>query len=139
MNSQLNLKLTRAAAVAVVFACAGLVVTPLTGSSAFGFVQSVEARAILFYGITSAAYCSLPFVRRGDIALVAMWLMLLVGIAPLFNGEELNAKLMFADMAGVLLAAAPIYIARLRQILQGDVRADGRRAEDTVEEQVVQF
>jgi hypothetical protein len=34
---------------------------------------------------------------------------------------------MFADMAGVLLAAAPIYIARLRQVAQGDTRHPRRR------------
>jgi hypothetical protein len=34
---------------------------------------------------------------------------------------------MFADMAGVVTAAMPIYIARLRQIAQGDTRAQRRR------------
>jgi hypothetical protein len=41
---------------------------------------------------------------------------------------------MFADMAGVLMAAVPIYLARYRQIAQGDTRHDRRRAADPVSE-----
>jgi hypothetical protein len=34
---------------------------------------------------------------------------------------------MFGGMAGVLMAAGPIYIARFRQIAQGDIRLYRRR------------
>jgi hypothetical protein len=88
---------------------------------------ALVARGLLFYVVTAAAYLALPFTRRGDIALVAMWLVLGVGIAPCFGGEEISPYGMFADMGGVLLAAAPIYIARLRQIAQGDTRTYRRR------------
>ena len=96
----------------------------ITGPETTG---ALVARGLLFYVVTAAAYLALPFTRRGDIALVAMWLVLGVGIAPCFGGEEISASGMFADMGGVLLAAAPIYIARLRQIAQGDTRIYRRR------------
>jgi hypothetical protein len=63
--------------------------------------------------------------------MVGMWLVLAVGIAPCIAGRELNAAHMFADMAGVLGAALPIYIARFRQIIQGDVRLYRRRQVDS--------
>jgi hypothetical protein len=69
-------------------------------------------------------------MRRGDVAMVAMWLVLGVGVAPCFSGQELSAPHMFADLAGVLMGAAPIYIARFRQIAQGDVRPYRRRETD---------
>ena len=84
-----------------------------------------------FYdGVTAGAYGLLPFVRRGDIAVVAMWVVLGVGVAPCFVGQEVSAPHMFADMAGVLMGAAPIYIARFRQIAQGDVRNFRRRLDE---------
>ena len=65
------------------------------------------------------------------LAIVAMWVVLGVGVAPCFMGQELSASDMFADMAGVALGVAPIYIARFRQVAQGDVRhARRRKAED---------
>ncbi len=130
MLSQFNLKLTRTVASALVFAGAAVVVTPLLVKTPFDLADNLAGRALLFYGITSAAYCSLPFVRRGDIAAVAMWLVLIVGVAPCVRGQELSAPRMFADMGGVILAVAPIYIARLRQLLQGDHRDHHRRAVD---------
>ena len=91
------------------------------------FAEQPWARALVFYAITSGAYAVLPFVRRGDIAMVAMWLVLAAGVAPCFGGHELSAVDMFADMGGVLMAALPIYIARLRQVAQGDFRLYRRR------------
>lgn len=86
--------------------------------------------AITFYGVTAGAYGLLPYVRRGDVAIVAMWVVLGVGIAPCFVGQEISASHMFADMAGVLLAAGPIFIARFRQVAQGDVRLYRRRQDE---------
>ena len=59
--------------------------------------------------------------------MVAVWIVLGVGVAPCFAGRELSASHMFADLAGVLMGAAPIYIARFRQIAQGDIRLYRRR------------
>jgi hypothetical protein len=87
----------------------------------------VTVHTLTFYAITAGAYAALPFIRRGDIVMVAGWLVLGAGVAPCFAGQELSAPHMFADMAGVLLAAAPIYIARHRQIAQGDTRPQHRR------------
>jgi hypothetical protein len=119
----------RFAVAVAVLAAAAVVVSPLSIRSTI-FPDTVTARALLFYAVTSGAYCVLPFVRRGDIALVAMWLVLAVGVTPCIAGQELSAPHMFADMGGVILAALPIYIARFRQVAQGDTRLFRRRATD---------
>jgi hypothetical protein len=77
---------------------------------------------LVFYAVTAAAYALLPLVRRGDVVMGAVWLVLAAGVAPCVLGQEISAPRMFADMAGVLMAALPIYIARLRQVAQGDMR-----------------
>lgn len=100
----------------------GLSLTPL----AEGFL----ARTLLFYAGTSLAYSLMPFVRRGDVPLVAAWVVLLAELAPCIAGELMSPMKVTADALGVLMAAAPIYIARLRQVLQGDVRPGGRRASE---------
>ena len=120
----------RFAAAFVALTAAACVVAPLTVWGAGLPADNIAARAGLFYAITCGAYVFLPFIRRGDIAMVTMWLVLAVGIAPCIGGRELNPAHMFADMAGVLMAAAPIYIARFRQTVQGDVRRYGRRETD---------
>jgi drug/metabolite transporter (DMT)-like permease len=126
----LSLRMMRTASALLVLASAVLLVSPLS------FIRSISPdniplHGLTFYGVTVGAYGLLPFVRRGDIAIVAMWVVLGVGVAPCFVGQELSAQDMFADMAGVVLGAAPIYIARFRQVAQGDVRQFRRRqAED---------
>ncbi len=94
---------------------------------AAGLPWLVTLHVLTFYGITAGAYAALPFIRRGDILMVASWLVLGAGVAPCFAGQELSAPHMFADMAGVLMAAGPIYIARYRQVAQGDTRPLQRR------------
>jgi hypothetical protein len=120
----------RLASALVVLACVVVLVAPLSIRSA-AIPGSITLHVLTFYGVTAGSYGLLPFVRRGDIAVVAMWVVLGVGVAPCVFGEELSAPHMFADMAGVLMGAAPVYIARFRQIAQGDVRPHRRReAED---------
>jgi hypothetical protein len=80
-----------------------------------------------FYAVTAGSYAALPLVRRGDVLMVASWLVLAAGVSPCIAGQEISAPHMFADMAGVATAAGPIYIARLRQIAQGDIRPQRRR------------
>ena len=125
----LSLRMMRLASAMVVLVCAVVLVAPLSARGAF-LPDSVPVNALTFYGVTAGAYGLLPFVRRGDIAMVAMWVVLGVGVAPCIFGHELSAPRMFADMAGVLMGAAPVYIARFRQIAQGDVRAYRRREAD---------
>lgn len=120
------LRTMRFVAAAATFAGAIVLVAPLSiVGNPLG--DTVWMRTLVFYAVTSAAYAALPFVRRGDIAMVGMWLVLLVGIAPCLAGRELSADSVFADMGGVLLAAIPIYIARFRQVAQGDMRLYHRR------------
>ena len=126
----LQTRMMRFAAAFVALLAAACVVAPLTIWGQVFPVDNLAARALLFYAITSGAYAFLPFVRRGDIAMVTMWLVLAVGIAPCIAGRELNPGHMFADMAGVLMSALPIYIARFRQMVQGDLRHYHRREID---------
>ena len=88
------------------------------------------ARLLLFYAGTATAFALMPYVRRGDIPLVAAWVVLLSELAPCIGGELLSPTKVTADALGVLLATAPIYVARLRQVQQGDTRPGGRRASE---------
>lgn len=88
------------------------------------------ARLLLFYAGTALAYALMPYVRRGDIPLVAAWVVLLAELAPCVAGQLISPIRVTADVLGVLMAAAPIYVARLRQVQQGDVRPGGRRASE---------
>jgi len=97
-----------------------LSLTPLTD----GFVP----RILLFYAGTGAAFAVMPYARRGDIPLVAACVVLLSELAPCVTGHLISPVKVTADALGVLMATAPIYIARWRQVRQGDVRPAGRRA-----------
>jgi len=88
------------------------------------------ARLLLFYLGTLGAYALMPFVRRGDVPLVAAWVVLLSELAPCIDGRLISPEKVAADALGVLLATAPVYVARLRQVRQGDPRPPGRRATD---------
>lgn len=91
---------------------------------ATGFVP----RMLLFYAGTALAYATMPYARRGDIPLVAMWVVLGAELAPSVSGQLLSPFRVAADVAGIALATLPIYVARLRQVKQGDTRPDCRRA-----------
>ena len=68
----------RFAAAFAALTAAACVVAPLTmGGEGFP-ADNLVARTVLFYVITSGAYAFLPFVRRRDIAMVTMWLVLAV-------------------------------------------------------------
>ncbi|WP_372787042.1 hypothetical protein [Phenylobacterium sp.] len=127
MFPSISFKTTRLVSALIVLACAAMLVAPLALPSTLD-VDRPAIGALVFYLVTAGAYGALPFVRRGDIAMVAMWLMLAVGIAPCVDGREISAPHMFADMLGVLMAVAPIYLARYRQVAQGDMRREDRRA-----------
>jgi len=88
------------------------------------------ARVLIYYAATSLAYGLMPYVRRGDVPLVAAWVVLLSELAPCFAGRLISPTKVTADVLGVLMAVAPIYVARLRQVQQGDIRPGGRRATD---------
>jgi hypothetical protein len=105
-------RMVRLASALVVLACAIALVAPLTLPGAMA--DSIALHTLTFYGVTAGAYGLLPFVRRGDIAMVAMWVVLGAGVGPCFAGQELSPSHMFADMGGVLMGVTPIYIARFR-------------------------
>lgn len=126
LNLSSAARLPRSLYVAAAVAMAALVLilslTPIA--------EPVGARMLLFYAGTLAAYALMPFVRRGDIPLVAAWVVLLSELAPCIAGQLISPGKVSADALGVAMAAGPIYIARFRQIRQGDVRPAGRRAND---------
>jgi hypothetical protein len=97
-----------------------LSLTPLT--------ETFVARLLLYYAATALAYALMPFARRGDIPLVAAWVVLLSELSPCFAGKLISPVKVVADVMGVLMAAGPIYLARLRQVIQGDTRTAARRA-----------
>lgn len=121
-----SLRLTRLAFALVVMTCAVVLVGSLPARD-MASAGSIPLHTLTFYGVTAGAYILLPFVRRGDIAMMAMWLVLGAGVAPCFAGHELSPAYMFADMVGVLMSAAPVYIARFRHIAQDDTRFYRRR------------
>lgn len=94
------------------------------------FTAGFLPRLLLFYVGTGLAYALMPFVRRGDVPLVAAWVVLLAELSPCIGGELMSPTKVAADALGVLMAAAPVYVARLRQVLQGDTRPTGRRASE---------
>ena len=100
------------------------------GLSLTPFAENFVARLLLFYVGTGLAYGLMPYVRRGDVPLVAAWVVLLSELSPCIAGELMSPEKVTADVLGVVMAAAPVYIARLRQVLQGDVRPTGRRASE---------
>ena len=125
MLSSTAFRAPRIAGAAAVAAAAAMAVGLL------GFVgpiaNAIPIHVLTYYAVTAAAYAALPFVRRGDVLMGGMWLVLTGGVGPCVVGREISAPQMFADMAGVLMAAAPIYVARLRQLAQGDLRETARR------------
>ena len=92
--------------------------------------ETTLGRLGLFYAATSLAYLLMPFARRSDIPLVAAWAVLLSELAPCLGGQLLSPMNVLADAFGVMMAAAPIFIARYRQKQQGDVRPGARRTAD---------
>lgn len=129
MFAAIPFRIPRVAAAIAVAGCAVALVGAVSLRT-LAFANVITAHWAVFYGITAGGYLALPFIRRGDILMVAGWLVLASGVGPCVLGQEISAPNMFADMAGVATAAAPIYIARLRQIAQGDMRNPRRRQTD---------
>ena len=85
-------------------------------------------RLALFYLSVAVTYALMPMTRRGDVPLVAAWVILLSELSPCALGRMLSPANVLIDTLGVAMAVAPIYIARLRQVRQGDLGATQRRA-----------
>jgi hypothetical protein len=98
------------------------------GVSLTPLADAFLVRVLIYWAATSAAYGLMPYIRRGDIPLVAAWVVLFAELAPCITGQLISPEKVAADALGVLMAAVPIYVARLRQVQQGDTRPCGRRA-----------
>lgn len=113
------------------YAPVGVIVgATVLGLSLTPFTDAFVARLLLFYAGTALAYGLMPFVRRGDVPLVAAWVVLLSELSPCIVGQLISPVKVTADVLGVLMAAGPIYLARLRQVMQGDTRPSARRASE---------
>lgn len=84
------------------------------------------AHAAMFYGLTLLALASLPSNRKGDIALAVIAIAGASEIAQHFAGREMSLLDWLADISGVFVATAPVYVARMRHLAQR-ARRDAHR------------
>ena len=111
------------------YPAAGLVIAAITLVLSWTPLATNDlVRFATFYVAVCTAYALMPLARRGDIPLVAAWVVLLSAIAPCALGQMLSPQQVAIDSLGVLAAAAPVYIARLRQIRQGDIGSRQKKA-----------
>jgi VanZ family protein len=97
------------------------------------------AHGTMFYGLTLLALVCLPWNRKGEIVVALIAIGGASEIAQHFTGRDMSLFDWLADAAGVIVAAAPVYVARLRQIAQqaeGVVgpRSDRRAATSAIRE-----
>ncbi len=76
------------------------------------------AHATMFYGFTLLALVCLPWNRKAEIVLAVIAIGAASEIAQGFTGRDMSVFDWLADSAGAVVAAVPIYVARLRQIAQ---------------------
>jgi hypothetical protein len=76
------------------------------------------AHGAMFYGFTLLALVCLPWNRKGDIVVAVIAIGGASEIAQHFTGRDMSLFDWLADAAGAIVAAAPVYVARLRQIAQ---------------------
>ena len=76
------------------------------------------AHATMFYGFTLLALVCLPWSRKGEIVLAVVAIGAASEIAQGFTGRDMSVFDWLADSAGALIAAAPVYVAQLRQVAQ---------------------
>ena len=92
------------------------------------------AHGTMFYGFTLLALVCLPWSRKGDIVLAVIAIGAASEIAQGLTGRDMSVFDWLADTAGAMVAAMPVYVARLRQIAQqapqGGLRRMDRRVGD---------
>lgn len=84
------------------------------------------AHGAMFYGLTLLALASLPSNRKEDIALAVVAIAGASEVAQHFAGRDMSLFDWLADTAGVCLATAPVYVARMRHLAQR-ARRDAHR------------
>jgi VanZ family protein len=90
------------------------------------------AHATMFYGFTLLALVCLPWNRKTDIIAAVIAIAAASEIAQGVTGRDMSLFDWLADAAGAIVAAVPVYVARLRQVAQqgrgGGPQAADRRA-----------
>jgi VanZ family protein len=71
-----------------------------------------------FYGFTLLALGALPWHRRTDVAFAVLALAVASEVARGFCGRDASVDNVAADGLGVVLAAAPLWVARVRDLAQ---------------------
>ena len=74
------------------------------------------AHALLFYGLTLAAFAALPRSRAQEIALAMIGVGMVSELVQTLVGRQMSLKDLAGDTAGILLAYTPIAITRLREL-----------------------
>jgi VanZ family protein len=92
------------------------------------------AHATMFYGFTLLALVCLPWNRKGEIVLAVIAIGAASEIAQGITGRDMSVFDWLADAAGAMVAAVPIYVARLRQIAQQAPQGGRRRTDRRVGE-----
>ena len=87
------------------------------------------AHAGLFYGFTLLTLMCLPWSRKDEVFLALIAVAAASEISQRLTGRSASTLDLLADMAGVAAAAAPVYVARFRQVAQqGSARHNRRKA-----------
>jgi hypothetical protein len=76
------------------------------------------AHGTMFYGFTLLALICLPWSRKGDIVAAVIAIGAASEIAQGLTGRDMSVFDWLADAAGAIVAAVPVYVARLRQVAQ---------------------
>lgn len=76
------------------------------------------AHGTMFYGFTLLALICLPWSRKGDIVAAVIAIGAASEIAQGLTGRDMSVFDWLADAAGAIIAAVPVYVARLRQVAQ---------------------
>ena len=86
------------------------------------------AHGTMFYGFTLLARVCLPWSRKGDIVAAVIAIGAASEIAQGLTGRDMSVFDWLADAAGAIVAAAPVYVAQLRQVAQAREVGPDRRA-----------
>lgn len=74
------------------------------------------AHATMFYGFTLLALVCLPWNRKEEVVLAVIAIAAASEVAQGLTGRDMSLFDWLADAAGALVAALPVYVARLRQL-----------------------
>ncbi len=109
---------------------AGAAVVLMLGPFAIADGWDKFAHAGMFYGFSLLTLLCLPWSRKDEIFLALIAVAATSEISQRLTGRSASTIDLLADLAGVVVAAAPVYVARFRQVAQqGSARHNRRTSE----------